>query len=259
MVDWRRGVQGPQRRRPPSRRAAASRIQRVQRGRRGGLVKAIKSISLSQCETKQSSQYTAAAQQLYHNLAYYAGELLATTQGVQDPDGADTATRNRIGDQVIGRALSIKLFMSNTHDRPNVMYRLTVFKYNTLAIVPLGLTDAYFWSGLDGFGSNMNRMLDSPNRQHITVVKSVWISPSKESSFTTAISAGTFSGHEKSHMIHVSIPLKNKKITYNSEGGSNTKFTDYGFSLCAYDTFSTLQTDIVGSFQWVSKFTFKDP
>lgn len=260
MVDWRRGFQGPQRKRPLSRRAAARRIQGRYRARRvnSSLAKAVKRISLASCETKKSSQYTDVPQRLYHNVAYYAGELLATTQGITDPNGADEATLNRIGDEVIGRNIAIKFFIANVHDRPNIMYRLVVFKYNTLAISTPGLSDVYFWNGLDGAGANMNRMLDSANRERVSVVKSMWIHPAREANYTSN-NAGAWMGHEKTHMLHVNIPLKNRKIKYNADGGTNTKFTDYGFMLVAYDTFSTLQTDLIANCQWTSAFTYKDP
>lgn len=260
MPDWRRGYQGPQRKPRASRRSSAVRIQRAYRSRRvrGGLAKAIKSISLAQSETKKSSQYTDVPARLLHNVSYYAGELLATSQGVTDPEGTDQATLNRIGDEVVGRNISLKFFLANKHDRPNVMYRLVVFKYNTLAIVPAGLTDTYFWAGTDGAGGNMNRMLDNANRERVTVVKSMWIHPAREANYTSN-NAGAWMGHEKTHMLHLNIPLKNRKIKYNSDGGTNTKFTDYGFMMLAYDTFSSLQTDIIAEFQWVSQFTFKDP
>ncbi len=82
------------------------------------LVKMMKAVTLKECETKKSSQYTTNSAELFHNLAYYTGNLQSTTQGTSDPEGTITATRNRIGDEVVARGISLKFFMNNKADRP---------------------------------------------------------------------------------------------------------------------------------------------
>jgi len=113
-------------------------------GSRRPLARMVKSVLLRTAETKRSSQYTKDPQQLFHNKTYYAGQLLATKQGVTDPHGADAATANRIGDEVVGMGISLRFFLENVKDHPNVIYKIYVFRYNTQQITA-GLTDTYFW------------------------------------------------------------------------------------------------------------------
>ena len=99
--------------------------------RRVASTRRIKSVMLRACETKESTQYTSTLQQLFHDRTYYTGQLLATTQGFTAGDGVADATNNRIGDQVIARGLKFKVYIENEAARPNVMYRIFLFKYNT--------------------------------------------------------------------------------------------------------------------------------
>jgi len=227
------------------------------------LTRVIKSVALKQCETKRSSQYTEPGQNLFHNLAYYAGNLLATTQGVSDPAGLTVATRNRVGDEVIGRGISLKFFFQNASDRPNVMYRIIMFRYNTLQdipTIPSVLSDQYFWSGTDGQSGNMNRTLDRPKTERVKILKEHWIYPEKQANYSiqTAgpVPVGPF---VKTMHRHFWLPLNNQKIKYRGDNSNFARFTDIGFMVLAYDAITTQQTDNVSTFQWQSTFYYKDP
>jgi len=225
------------------------------------LVKMMKAVSLKECETKQSSQYTQSSAELFHNLSYYAGNLQSTTQGVSDPEGTTTATRNRIGDEVVARGLSLKLFMNNKDDRPNVMYRIVIFRYNVLeGIAPTPLTDTYFWSGTDGNGANMNRVLDRPNGDRIKVLQEHWIHPEKQANYSIQTAGpspvGPFS---KTMYRKFWVPLNNRKVRYRGDNSPYCQFTDIGVMVLAYDAINTGQTDILTDIQWQSTFYYKDP
>lgn len=227
---------------------------------RGAIARIAKQVQMKTCETKQSSQYTADQQIVFHNKTYYAGNLLATTQGTTDPSGVEQATRNRVGDEVIARGLSLKIFLQNDSERPNVMYRVIIFKYNTLAIATPGLSDTFFWSGPNGQGLTMNRMLDRPQTDRIKVIKSIVVNPSHEANFSiqTAgpVPVGPFA---KTRMYKFWIPLKNRRIKYNEDGGNYPRYVGYGFCVTPYDAISTLETDTLCYLQWQSTFYFKDP
>lgn len=230
---------------------------------RKSVAKIVKSVALRQCETKRSSQYTESGQNLFHNLAYYAGNLLATTQGTSDPAGTAVAMRNRVGDEVIARGLSLKFFFQNMSDRPNVMYRIIVFRYNTLQdipTIPSVLSDQYFWSGTDGNAANMNRTLDRPKTERVKVLKEHWIRPESQANYSiqTAgpVPVGPFS---KTSFRHFWIPLNNQKIKYRGDNSNFCRFTDIGFMVLAYDAINTAQTDNLAAFQWQSTFYYKDP
>lgn len=221
------------------------------------LTRQVKNISINASETKRSNQYTQDPQKLFHNKAYYTGQLLATTQGFTDPQGLINATKNRIGDEVYAKGLHFKIFLANAARRANVNYRIVMFSYNT-QYVQLGgaITDAEFWSGLDGQGANMNRMLDKPNTDRIKVLKSIVLKPSHEANYSIT-SDTTFL--EKTRTISMYMPFKNRKIKYNEDDSPFPLYRDIGVMVLAYDTMSSLETDLIGSFQWTSTFYFKDP
>lgn len=229
--------------------------------RKKPLVQMMKSVALKECETKKSSQYTITEQQLFHNLSYYAGNLQSTTQGTADPEGTVETTRNRIGDEVVARGLQIKFFLLNKADRPNVMYRIVLFRYNVVeGLPPTSLSDTYFWAGVDGNGSNMNRLLDRPNSDRIKVLQEHWIHPEKQANYSiqTAgpVPVGPFS---KGMYRKFWIPLNNRKVKYRGDNSPYCQFTDVGLMVLAYDAISTAQTDILCDIQWQSTFYYKDP
>jgi len=217
------------------------------------LTRMIKNVSLKNSETKKSSIYTGTAVSLFHNLAYYADNLQRTNQGVSDPEGFSQAGRNRIGDEVIARGIKIKWFMENLADRPNVMYRIIVFRYNTLEGVS-GLTDPYFWRGTDGQGGNMNRMLDSPNPERIKVIKQMLIKPTSQANYSVDPQSKV-----KTNLAECWVPLNNRKIQYNDSDSQFVRFTDIGFAVTVYDAINTAQTDQLSNLQWTSTFYYKDP
>lgn len=230
---------------------------RVPRAKPQTLVKKIKNISINASETKRSSQYTADAQKLFHNKSYYAGQLMATSQGTEDPQGLAIAKNNRIGDEVYAKGIQLKLFIANAARRPNVNYRVVMFSYNTQYVeAGGGLTDAIFWSGINGAGGNMNRMLDKPNTDRIKVLKQFILKPSHEANYSIASDSTFF---EKTRTLSMYLPFKNRKIKYNEDNSPFPLYRDIGFMVMAYDTITSLETDLISSFQWTSTFYYKDP
>lgn len=199
-----------------------------------------------------SSQYTHDQQGLFHNRAYYAGNLLATTQGTSDPAGLTGATLNRIGDEVLSKGLSIKFNLENGARNPNVTFRVIVFRYNT-AEVPLN--DAYFWCGTDGAGGNMARILDKPNTERVKIIKTFFMNPNHEANYSATLDNQRI----KSRTFSCYVPLGNRKTKYNGDNLPTTRYTDIGFMVLAYDAFITLETERIANLQWQSTFYFKDP
>lgn len=212
------------------------------------LANQMKTIALKQCETKVSSD-TAENIQLNHNTTHYQGQFFGTTQGVQDPQGLLGAERNRVGDEIIARGIKLKWWLSNKGDRPNVMYNIYVFYYNTLDT----LTNSMFWRGTDGQGGTMNRMLDNPNPERIKVLKKFVIN-SKSQFVGTAPNL-----YEHSQYRECYISFNNKKITYRRDQTTVPKGWDLGFAVVPYDAYGTLSTDNIASFAYSSTFYFKDP
>lgn len=216
--------------------------------KKGGsrLVRMIKSVSLRNAETKYAVT-TGENQQLYHNggstpVYVNVTNLLATSQG--------TSQTTRVGDCVFGRFLTLKLWLSNKLDRPNVMYRIM------LVAMP---ADQYAAGAPTGYfrGENANKIIDSLNTDRYKIVASRLIQPfggdySLESGSTNK---------EHSRYIKMTIPLKNRQIYYTTDGGTLpvAQRNILSLSIIAYDAFGSLLADNIASYTYVAKFYFKDP
>lgn len=219
--------------------------------RSGGLknlANKMKTIALKQCETKVASD-TAENLQLTHNGTYYRNNFFFTSQGTADPQGLDSAPRVRIGDEIIARGIKFKWWLSNKGDRPNVMYHIYVFYYNTLEVP----TNSTFWRGTDGVGGTMNRMLDNPNPDRVKVLKKLIVNSKSQYQGV----APNLKEHSQLRELYIS--LNNKKIVYRRDSSGVPKTWDLGFAVVPYDAFGTLTTDNIASFAWSSTFYFKDP
>lgn len=183
-----------------------------------------------------------------HNTGYIYTNLLRTSQGITDTDTGASSFSNRLGDEVLGRGISIKLWIANKLDRPNVMYRMGIFKYQSNSIPTLASLFV---------GANPNRIMDKMDNEFITIVyQKVFNLQVGYSAYATA-TAGDTDGREAHIYKKLWLPLKNKKIVYNN-GGITPKFIDYGFFIVPYDSYGTLTTDNILSFSYEQEFYFKD-
>jgi len=213
------------------------------------LVSLIKRVSLKQTETK----YTHISEeniQLYHNSYSLKRDLLATSQGITDTGTGTSVLSNRVGDEVIARGLSIKLWVANKSDRPNVMYRFIVFKFqSSLSSISAG---DIFKSGTG------NKIMDDINKEVVTVLyQKIFNVQTGFSAFSSAVSGDT-DGREAHKYLNFYIPMKDKKIHYN-DGGQVPKFVNYAWALLPYDSYGTLTSDNIASYTYQYKFYFKDP
>lgn len=242
----------------------ARRIQRRYRARSNArkysgkisLNRRIKSISLRQCETKKSHQRFGAgtsAQELFHNVTHYWDNLLATTQGFDDPQGNTQDTRNRIGTDIIARGLKLKImFFSNT-DRPNLNVHAYLYKYNSNSFP---MTDSGFWAGPLGMGADSNRLLDHPNTDRVQSLRKIVVQNRNNYSITN-------SGNERVMTVYreIYLPFKNWKIRYDNdtEGGKIPMYKDIGLAIVAYDTPDTNELQSVARVTASTCLYFKDP
>lgn len=220
----------------------------VRRSKTASLVKLIKKVSLKNCETKYVHN-ASENNQIYHNSPFIFNSLLNTTQGITDTGAGNTVLSNRLGDEVIARGISIKLWIANKVDRPNIMYRLIVYKYQTLS-QPTG--PALFKTG------SGNRIMDDIDKEYVSVAyQKIFNLQVGYSAYSTA-TAGDTDSREAHTYKQIWIPLKNKKVTY-PDAGALPKFFNYGFCILPYDSWGTLTTDNIASFSYQYKFYFKDP
>jgi len=210
----------------------------------------IKSISLKQCETKNTHQIEEDID-IYHNLQTIKTNLLYTRQGLADNNTGTSSYAMRIGDKVIARGLQFKFWFANVQDRPNVMYKVIFFKYYTQGTPPTSVFKS------QGTSNIMIRDLDN---EKLKVIKVKQFNLQVGASLVANNSlAGDVNNVEAHRYMKYYLPLKNRQVQYIADDSGTPRNVDYGFCVCAYDSYGTLQTDIVGTFAYNVKFYFKDP
>lgn len=227
---------------------AARTIQRRFQARR------IKRIVLAQCETKKSYQRLGGgttSTELFHNVTHYYTNLLHTTQGFDDPQGNTQDSRNRIGTDIIARGMKVKIMFISHTDRPNMNIHCYLFKYNT---TQFAMTDALFWAGPAGLGTDSNRLLDHPNSDRVTALKKITVQNRNNYSIAPSNRVNTC-------FREFYFPFRNWKVRYDNDtgGGHYPMYKDIGLAVVAFDSPDTNELQSVA---WVTATTclyFKDP
>lgn len=173
--------------------------------------------------------------QLIHNKVSYLDNWLKCKQGITDPDDQSSQLA-RIGDELMLRNINIRFWLSNKDDRPNCMYKLYLFWYDS----GMTLDDAYcyFTAG--------NKMLDRTNNENISVIDQ-----------QTIFSGPQYTDKEHSYLCTLKASWKGKKITYD-EGGAIPKKRTLGTMVVAYDAYGTLQSDNIASYAYNGIVTIQD-
>jgi len=178
--------------------------------------------------------------QLFHNKVSYLDNWLECKQGTADPDDTTLTTRTvRIGDEFLLHNINIRFWLSNKLDRPNCMYKIYLFWYDS----NVAINDAVC------FFTQKNKMLDRYNNESISVIDSKTV-------FSGASYAQT--DHEHSYLVTLNGSWKNgRKIIYD-EGGTVPKKRNIGTAVVAYDAFGTAQTDNIASYAYNGLITITD-
>lgn len=214
------------------------------------LVKLINKVSLKKAETKHTHRIDE-NQNINHNGESIKYGFLYTQQGTNDPDNGTSNYTGRLGNEVVARGLSFKFWIANKLDRPNVMYRIVIFKYRA-DTVP---TTCYKSQGTS------NIMLRDLDVDLMTPIKTIRINLNQGAAEAVKLISGSdqFVGIEGHTYRSFYIPLKNKIVRYKDDNSGSPKYYDYAYSVCAYDSWGTPQADVVGSVASNVKFYFKDP
>lgn len=210
----------------------------------------------------------------HNNFVTLSSALLATTQGVTDPD--NTNTQCRIGDNINLKGVSIKMMLELNERYSDVTFRILVIKC-AKGDVP---TRATLFCGISG-----NKMLDKIDTERYTVVAQKFLKirapnngASNNSGQTTEVSTlGQNAGIEypstgynnpslsrATSLVKMWIPgtkfSKTGVIQYENNS-AQVKFFDYYVLCYAYSNYTTLQ-DIwnVGRINdYFHELYFKDP
>lgn len=223
-----------------------------------------KKTALRVAETKVSILTAPTAgtkQELFHNKPWYVsnglpggvGFLGNIKQGTSDPDDGTQPALARIGDEIWLQNINVRVWLSNKSDRPNVMYRLILFKY----VAGLSLTDQ------DVFFTQTNKMLDRYNTESIKILQTKMVrSTNNYANTPVTIDVPLFSVPGREHSYFTTMNYKPKggyeKIKYN-EDANVPKMWDIGMAVVCYDATGTLQTDNIASAYINVETKFKDP
>ena len=212
--------------------------------RKQSIVKLIKTVALSQCESKRKSEYSEGLN-LIHNQTHYVTRIMATTQGITNPSGADNIIpAARIGNEIIAKGFSLKLYLESINSYGSTHYKVIVFKYPTRVMQSVGVNDALLWQGANGVGgNNILRIIDTIATNRVKVLKQTILRPHQ---FYT-----------KYHEIYIN--LKNKKIRYVEDKATDPQFEDLGFAVVACNEFGTPANTHIANLHYNLRFTFKDP
>jgi len=215
-------------------------------------------------ETKNACLSSTDGVEIAHNnfVAIYDKNLIATTQGIFDPQTLDTQCR--IGDKITLKGVSIKLMLELNERYSDVTFRIFVVKH-AKGDTP---TRSTMFNGLAG-----NKMLDTLNRERytflydkrfqmkapnfnagrtgsITVGAQAYDSIPVEASISGSNQAGAYKADSQPSLTRatkiVSIWLPGKKfgrggvVQYENQS-SQPKFFDYSMVIYAYSNFQTYQ------------------
>lgn len=224
----------------------------------------VKKVIMKTSETKEWD-FANENQQLFHNTGLsgttFVGPLIFNPWNAI---GQGAGKQQRIGDTITARGMSLRLWMANKSDRPNLLYRVIVCilpkTYNN-ARVTAGSIDI----GTASFsGSNGNYIcLPVDVEKGIKVLYDRVFSCEKgvsNISYPGPIPATRPAGNVEAHMFK-KLWIRSKKnstIKYESNANQDIINKPMAVYVIPYDSFGTLTTDNVASCAFFAKLYFKD-
>ena len=230
------------------------------------LTSKVKAIQLKQCETKYSCQLQDSGlgvipSFLLHNqTVMLLANCLGTTPGSENPSGFGENVNNRVGDQIIAKGIRFAVWLESVSDRQNVRFGVVAFKYNPQISQFVAGADiaSVFWRGSNGAGGNINRFLDQPNTDKITVLKHFKLTNGSANYFESAGSTPP-DRQNNTRCMEFYIPLKNHKVNYREDNQAIPQWKDIGLAIYAYNQHDSLLSDRVCIMSASSRLYFKDP
>jgi hypothetical protein len=224
-----------------------------------------KKVSLKNMETKHATLASEGAA-LYHNGQISATNSQPTTNAqmfnVWKLIVPGTAVNNRIGTEIWPRGMSVRLYLENMGDRPNIHYRVmigaapkqrsdgTSTNYNNLELLDMG-----------GTVGNLCRHATTDLGYKFFYDR---VFRSELGQTNTGSLQGVTSGVERRCHLFKKIWIKRKKagkiIYNNSASGVVAEIVNKPLFFCvlAYDSTNTLITDQIGLFSYQTKLYWKD-
>lgn len=256
----------PRRYKKRSYRKRSRRGKYFRKGRRPSFRVRVKRAILKTVETKYLSIGTENTQ-LYHDVGNFAGPT--TNQGATlfDPwqfVNQGTTYKTRVGDQLIPRGISIKFWMANKLDRPNVIYRiLVVVLPRTIGTTVPAYNNVDLFKATD-VGTNNTTIIADVDKEKVKKVlydKLVRNEAgySAASTGTEAAPGANMKGKEKHCVKKLWIKGKNQRMIKYTNGTNQHQNNYLAVYVIPYDSYGTLQTDNIASLAYFAKLYWKDP
>lgn len=178
-----------------------------------------------------------------HNSFDTGGYLLRLNADAYYPTQG-VAQNQRVGDEIMMSGISLKIFIGQKADRPNVTFRWAVIS------LPRGAIINYSSCFKGGTG---NVLLDDFNKDYCTVKKSgVW-RPNQAALSATG-------GREYTFVKSLFIPYKRKTKFGPADGAAvHLEPVDLWFVMMAYDAYGSLITDNIAYAQSMITVYYRDP
>jgi len=211
---------------------------------------AVRRTMFKNAESKTSQTTVTDGQQIGHNsfINLAPNNILATTQGVQDPENA-SAANNRIGDKITLLRAEVRMMLEGNPRYSDITYRILLVK-SAKGDTP---TTATLFNGLSG-----NKMLDTINYERYSVIYQKWGKLTARntgaadympgagyvgSGLLTANYNATVTQSVPTKIVKFNIPgskfAKNGIIQYEANNATNQKFFDYNLLIYAYSNYTT--------------------
>lgn len=214
------------------------------------LTRVVRRVIARQSETKYKEN-AQENQQVFHN----GGTIVPGTVNYQQVSNIlsvsqGTSSNDRIGDEVYAVGVSIKLWLSQKLDRPNVGWRILVYSYPYDVGDFTGATDLFDSSVSGAF----NRLICALNKERYRIIYDRVLKP-LSGDFSLEVSSSL---KERSRLHNIWIPLK-RKVQYrvNSTNVKNDR-DRMALAVIPYDAYGTLQTDNIASFGYYIRYFYKD-
>lgn len=200
-------------------------------------------------------------QQLYHNTGTtgyaYSGPVLFNPWRYI-PLG--TNHHSRIGDTITPRGMSMRIWMGNKFDRPNILYRILVLvmpkSYNGIAVTAGSLDIGVpFQNGANG--NYITMPIDTEKG-----IKVLYDKVLRNEAGFSAVASSTTAGDQNSVETHLF-----KKLWIKRKRANNIMFDTAGVEIVnkplnvyiiPYDSYGTLTTDNIASCAWTATLYYKD-
>lgn len=238
---------------------------RSAQGRRTSFKTRVKRVLMKNSETKMY-QFAEENVQLYHNQGYSQNGATIPQQirsmllfyNIWAEIEKGTAKFQRIGDKITPRGMSLKLWLTNKLDRPNIIYRIIVLRLPKAvggATTGPATQDIFDTAQLDSVGNKLLLKIDNDRGFKALYDRCVRV----EQGFSARIPVSSTIGAE-THVLK-KLWLRNKKardITYDSTTTKQIVNNPIALYVIPYDSFGTLVTDNIASCAYYGTVYYKD-